>query len=47
MDIPEVFAPYRSQLDGSPFSLANCGPTTISMALAAYGIDASPGQLSG
>ena len=41
MDIAEVFAPYRSQLDGSPYSLANCGPTVVSMALAAFGIDAA------
>ncbi|GEM_PF-6154192 len=45
MDIPQVFAPYRSQLDGSPYSLANCGPTTISMALAAFGLSLPPGQL--
>ena len=45
MDIPQAFAPYRSQLDGSAYAAANCGPTTISMALAAFGIDASPGAL--
>ncbi len=33
--------PYRNQLDGSPYALANCGPTSLSMALAYYGIDAS------
>jgi Peptidase_C39 like family len=37
--------PYRSQLDGSPYALANCGPTSLSMALAYYGIDASPWEL--
>jgi hypothetical protein len=33
--------PYRNQLDGSAYALANCGPTSLSMALAYYGIDAS------
>ncbi len=33
--------PYRNQLDGTPYALANCGPTSLSMALAYYGIDAS------
>ena len=37
--------PYRSQLDGSPYALANCGPTALSMALAFYGIDDSPWDL--
>ena len=45
MDIPQVFAAYRSQLDGSAYASANCGPTTLSMALAAFGIDASPATL--
>ena len=26
--------PYRNQLDGSPYALANCGPTALSMAIA-------------
>jgi hypothetical protein len=37
--------PYRNQLDGSAYALANCGPTALSMALAYYGIDASPWHL--
>jgi uncharacterized protein YvpB len=37
--------PYRNQLDGSPYALANCGPTSLSMALAYYGVDASPWDL--
>ena len=37
--------PYRNQLDGSSYALANCGPTSISMALAYYGVDASPWDL--
>ena len=32
--------PYRSQLDGSAYALSNCGPTSLSMVLAYYGIDA-------
>src|SRR5262252_7955275 len=34
--------PYRNQLDGSAYALANCGPTSVSMALLYYGVDASP-----
>jgi uncharacterized protein YvpB len=34
--------PYRSQLDGSPYAAANCGPTAVAMLLAFHGIDASP-----
>src|SRR5690348_346441 len=37
--------PYRSQLDGSSYARANCGPTALSMVLAYYGIDASPWDL--
>ena len=37
--------PYRSQLDGSAYALSNCGPTSLSMVLAYYGIDAAPGNL--
>jgi hypothetical protein len=37
--------PYRNQLDGSAYALANCGPTALSMALAYYGVDASPWDL--
>ncbi len=38
MDIFHVFAPYRSQLDGSPYAEANCGPTAVGMALDAFGV---------
>jgi LysM repeat protein len=38
MDITHNFVPYRSQLDGSPFAEANCGPTVIGMVLERYGI---------
>jgi hypothetical protein len=37
--------PYRNQLDGSAYALANCGPTSLAMVLAYYGIDASPWDL--
>lgn len=45
MDINHVFAPYRSQLDGSTYQEANCGPTVIAMALAAFGVDVPSRQL--
>jgi LysM repeat protein len=45
MDISHVFAPYRTQLDGSPYSEANCGPTAIGMALDAFGISVPSRQL--
>jgi LysM repeat protein len=45
MDISHVFAPYRSQLDGSPYAEANCGPTTIGMALDAFGVSVPSRQL--
>src|SRR5687768_13226081 len=31
--------PYRSQLDGNPYEMADCGPTSLAMVLAAYGKD--------
>jgi peptidase C39-like protein len=37
--------PYRTQLDGSSYAQANCGPTSLSMALAYYGVDASTWDL--
>jgi hypothetical protein len=45
MDIFHVFAPYRSQLDGSPYAPANCGPTAVGMALDAFGVSVQPGAL--
>ena len=45
MDINHVFAPYRSQLDGSPYAEANCGPTAVGMALDAFGVSVTPRQL--
>lgn len=31
--------PYRSQLDGTPYARANCGPTSVGMVLSAFGIE--------
>ena len=45
MDIAQVFAPYRSQLDGSPYAPANCGPTAAGMALEAFGVSVPARQL--
>jgi LysM repeat protein len=45
MDISQVFAPYRSQLDGSAYGPANCGPTAAGMALEAFGISVPARQL--
>jgi len=45
MDIAHVFAPYRTQLDGSAYAEANCGPTAVGMALEAFGVSVPPRQL--
>jgi LysM repeat protein len=45
MDIAHVFAPYRTQLDGSPYAEANCGPTAVAMALEAFGVSVPSRQL--
>ncbi len=45
MDIAHVFAPYRTQLDGSSYSEANCGPATVAMALDAFGIHLPSNQV--
>jgi hypothetical protein len=37
--------PYRSQLDGSAYAEANCGPTSVAMALEAFGITHPVGML--
>jgi hypothetical protein len=34
--------PYRSQLDGTPWAAANCGPTSVAMILEAHGVAAHP-----
>ena len=44
-DLPDAATilnvPFRTQLDGSRYARANCGPTALSMVLAYYGVDAS------
>ena len=45
MDISHVFAPYRSQLDGSAYAEANCGPTAVGMALDAFGLSVPSRQI--
>lgn len=37
--------PYRSQLDGSPYGPANCGPTSLGMALEWFGVSVSSWDL--
>jgi len=44
-DVHVLDVPYRNQLDGSTYALANCGPASLAMALAYYGIDASAWDL--
>lgn len=45
MDIAHVFVPYKSQLDGGPWALANCGPTSLSMVLESFGVSVSPADV--
>src|SRR5262245_1357468 len=40
-----IRVPYRSQLDGSAYESANCGPTTLGMALEAFGMNVPPADL--
>jgi hypothetical protein len=37
--------PFRSQLDSSAFALVNCGPASLAMVLAAYGLDVPPSAI--
>lgn len=37
--------PFRTQIDGTAFSLVNCGPASLSMVLAAFGLDVDPPSL--
>jgi hypothetical protein len=39
--------PYRTQLDGSSFESANCGPTALGMALESFGISVPQADLRG
>ena len=37
--------PFRTQIDGTYFSLVNCGPASLSMAMAAFGLDLDPSSI--
>jgi hypothetical protein len=37
--------PYRTQLDGSPYASANCGPTVLGMVLEAFGRNIEPSSV--
>jgi hypothetical protein len=34
--------PFRTQIDGTAFSLVNCGPASLSMVLTAFGVNVDP-----
>jgi Peptidase_C39 like family len=40
-----INVPYRTQLDGSDFASANCGPTVLGMALESFGVNQPPPEL--
>jgi uncharacterized protein YvpB len=42
-----INVPYRTQLDGSDFASANCGPTVLGMALESFGVNVPPTDLRG
>jgi hypothetical protein len=42
-----VNVPYRTQLDGSDFAGANCGPTVLGMALESFGVNLQPSDIRG
>jgi hypothetical protein len=42
-----INVPYRTQLDGSDFASANCGPTVLGMALESFGMNMPPSDLRG
>jgi Peptidase_C39 like family/SdrD B-like domain len=37
--------PFRSQLDGGNFQFVNCGPASLTMVLAGFGLDVGPSQV--
>jgi len=39
--------PYRTQLDGSDYASANCGPTVLGMALESFGMNVAPPDVRG
>jgi Peptidase_C39 like family len=42
-----ISVPYRTQLDGSDYAGANCGPTVLGMALESFGMNLAPPDLRG
>ena len=42
-----INVPYRTQLDGSDYAGANCGPTVLGMALESFGVNEPPPELRG
>jgi peptidase C39-like protein len=42
-----VNVPYRTQLDGSDYAGANCGPTVLGMALESFGLNLPPPEIRG
>jgi hypothetical protein len=39
--------PFRTQIDGTTFSLVNCGPASLAMVLVAFGLDVDPPSVRG
>ncbi len=37
--------PFRTQIDGSEFQFVNCGPASLTMILAAFGLEVGPSQV--
>jgi hypothetical protein len=37
--------PFRSQIDGGEFQYVNCGPASLTMVLAGFGLDVGPSQV--
>jgi hypothetical protein len=37
--------PFRSQMDGGDFQYVNCGPASLTMVLAAFGLEVAPSQV--
>jgi hypothetical protein len=44
-DVLRLKVPYRTQIDGTPWAEANCGPTTLAMVLEGRGIEVASGQV--
>ena len=37
--------PFRSQIDGGDFQYVNCGPASLTMVLAGFGLEVGPSQV--